>query len=441
MQPLGSGPFTALIATARRALWRPARLCDAARTAREAGDCEMAARYLDEARQSAPQWAEPVHEAALVAKARGERDEQERLEYEVLAREPDHRGASDELLALEAWRRKPVMDAWAHYHARRWSEARDAFFAALALVGARVPWICRAEIFAGLGWCHLELGAHAWAADAFWEALAVEPAHVGARKGLAIGWYRLGWFAKAEALLASLLDERPELGDAWAFYGWSAYGLERWSEALSRFERACDADPSLADAQWGRAWSLFRLRRAEDANAAFCAAFAQGALHPSRLDVFDVATTIAAYGELLEPLAVALVRAGATSEVEARLALLEPDATQVVHVARLRHVLVRTVSDPLLDALQAVIERRPAAVERSLEAATNLHGDERGKCEWLRARAYELLGNFSSVDHALKTVSARYSWRREWLELATRVRSVSAEHAGTDESPSNATHS
>jgi len=398
---------------------RPGRLLRAAEAALGAGQLERAAELAQQATARAPQWAPPFHVLARVAAQRGETDAEEHFEREALLRDPRHAEAAAALLALEAWRRKPIMDAWAHYHADRWNEAAEAFYAALLQRGARVPWSCSTEILAGLGWCRLELGASAAAADAFWDALGAAPADVAARQGLAISWYRLGWYTQAQALLAELVAERPELGGAWAFHGWCAYALGDWSAARERFERARAADPGLADARWGRAWSLYRLGQPDAALPEFLAALESWALHPSCADALDVALWVEGYGELLEPLAAALLRARAPWIVEAAAARAERAPRPAAGAPRLRAVLARGSGDALLDALQALVERRTGELERL--PASPRGEDERLRFLWIRARACELQGNLRSVAEILGQLSARHAARREWRELAARL--------------------
>jgi tetratricopeptide (TPR) repeat protein len=412
---------TALRRWLRTVRWRPSRACAAARAALEAGDLDAACARFEAARRQAPQWAEPFHGLATVARARGIRDEEERLEREALARDPQHRGALDALLALEAWRRKPVMDAWAHYHAGRWAESRAAFFEALAASGARVPEACRTEILVGIGWCHLELGAFAWAADAFYEALVVDAAHAGARKGLAIAWFRLGWYGSAEQALEQLLAARPDLGDAWSCFGWCAYSLGRHDEALARFERASAADPGLADAFWGRAWCLYRRGRISESVGAFEVAIAASVHHPSHADALDVALWVAGYEALLEPLATAIARAGLAPGVEDRMARAAAAPACAARVARARALLAGPRSDVLLDALQALVEHRPHDVEATLSGARALPHELRSKAYWLAARAHEDLGQHETARAVAGSIPARFRGRREWRELVARL--------------------
>lgn len=398
---------------------RPGRLLRAAEQALNAGLLERASALAQQASARAPQWAPPFHLLARLAALRGERDAEEHFEREALLRDPRHAEAAAALLALEAWRRKPIMDAWAHYHADRFGDAAESFWSALAQRGTRVPWSCSAEILAGLGWCRLELGAFAAAADAFWEALGAAPADAAARRGLAIAWYRLGWYAKAEALLAELVAERPELGGAWAFHGWCAYARGDWGAARERFERAREADPALADARWGRAWTLYRLALPGAALQEFLAALEAWALHPSCADALDVALWVEGYGELLEPLALALMRARAPWIIEAAAARAEHSPRAAAGALRLRAALASASSDPLLDALQALVERRTAELHRLSAAPRN--EEERLRLAWIRARACELQGNLRSAAEIVSRLTARHAGRREWRELAARL--------------------
>lgn len=368
--------------------------------------------------ERAPHWAEAWHLLGRVAAARGERDEEERCEREALARDPSHVGAEEALLEVQAWRHKPLMDAWAHYHARRWLEAAEAFYAALLACGARVPVSGRAEALAGLGWCRLELALPGAAADAFWEALGAAPGDVSARRGLAIAWFQLGRYTEAEALLSELLAQRPEFGVAHAFHGWCAYAQGRHAEALARFERACAADPSLADARWGRGWSLWRLGRRDAAACELRSALELAPAHPSAGDALDLAVSDPAFDTLIEPLARGLVRvhAGVVATAARERALARGC---VEAAARIEAIVASASSDPALDALEALVLRRDDALERA--TASTDDDSQRLRLAWVRARACELQGNFRLARQIVAGLAPRHASRLEWRELATRI--------------------
>jgi predicted Zn-dependent protease len=370
------------------------------------------------AQRRAPDWAEPYHLLASVADARQDRVAVEALEREALARDPEHAEAEAALLKLQAWQRKPLMDAWAHYHAARWLEAAEAFYAALLECGVRVPEVCRAEALAGLGWSRLELALPAAAADAFWEALAVAPSDVSARRGLAIAWYQLGSYERARALLDELLSERPDLGSAWAFRGWCEYALGRWHEADANFERARSADPTLADARWGHGWSRFRCGAHEEALRELLTACELGALHPSAGDALDLAVWRDEYAPLLEPLVSELVRGGGRGVVDAAAARATRHGRRDA-ATRLTTAAQHASADPALDALAALVERRADALDRATASGRN--EQESLQLAWLRARNLELQGNFTSAREIVRGLAARHAARREWRELAQRI--------------------
>jgi tetratricopeptide (TPR) repeat protein len=418
MSTMHASPRRSLRDLGARLLGLPVRELRAAEQALAAGRLDAAQSHAGDALARAPDWAESYHVLARIAAERGEHDRVEHFEREALARDPAHTEAESALRKLQEWRRKPLMDAWAHYHALRWLEAAEGFFAAVRECGVRVPEACRAEALAGLGWSRLELALPAAAADAFWEALAAAPRDVSARRGLAIAWYQLGSFERARALLDALLGERPDLGSAWAFQGWCEYALGRWQEADASFARAQAADPTLADARWGRGWSRFRLAEHEDALREMRAAVELGALHPSAGDMLDLAVWNEHYATLLEPLATALVRAEASSVVEMAAArATHLGRTAAAH--RLQSAARSASADPTLDALAALIERRTDALERA--GASGRNEQESLQLAWLRARNLELQGNFTRAREIVRGLAPRHAARREWRELAERL--------------------
>jgi tetratricopeptide (TPR) repeat protein len=422
-----------LLRLARR-LWRPTRSLEAGRAALAKGDVAAAEEHFASARRAAPSWADPCHELARCALARGDRTRSEQLALEALALDPDHRGAEVLFLEVRAWRHRPVMDAWSAYQAGDAARAKELFFAALGEVGARIPESERAGVLCGIGWSHYALAEFGWAADAFYAALLVAPVSVDARRGLAFSWYRLGWFEKSRAALIALAADQPDLSDAWAFLGWSEYALGQWASALAAFERACAADPTASDPLWGRAWSLYRLVRADESVPAFERAFAASVAHPSRFDLLEVARAYPAYRPLLAPLAAALASAGFAADAGACRALaseLGLSAATPEGGARDRG----QGAGSLEMALEALARGEPATALKLLDAAGPEIGDGDWRSDWLRCRALEKSGAHEAARALAISRAQRNPVRREWLEALARLESPTEKTAHEPPSP------
>jgi tetratricopeptide (TPR) repeat protein len=123
----------------------------------------------------------------------------------------------------------------------------------------------------------LRLGRPHLARDAFRAALELAPAYTDALHGLGEAYYTLGQYdravpslAAAERRLQPLLGPEPEeLRGVRNRLGWSLYQLGRYPEALSVFERAADAEPTLHEPQVGLGWTYLKLGRRASARAAF----------------------------------------------------------------------------------------------------------------------------------------------------------------------------
>ena len=194
---------------------------------------------------------------------------------EALYERRDYRGSRSAFLEAveldaghdEAW----ALFGWSSYFVGDHATATVAFKAGLE----RQPsW---EGLYNGLGWSRLRLGRPHLARDAFRAALDLAPDYADALHGLGEAYYELGLYDQAVAPLAAaerrlrpLVGREPEeLRGVRNHLGWSLYRLGHYSEALSTFQRAAQADPALHEPQAGLGWAYLKLGRKAEARAAF----------------------------------------------------------------------------------------------------------------------------------------------------------------------------
>ncbi|MAF64137.1 MAG: hypothetical protein CMJ84_00570 [Planctomycetes bacterium] len=362
-----------LRALSRLRLWRPATLVSEAGERLGVGDAAGARRALEEAIARAPAWAEPLFLLSRCARLErkgsdepGSRDEEEGLLYEALARDGEHAAAERALLEIRAWRFEPLTRAWHLFHGGRPAEALDAFRAALACTGGRLPEESRADTLAGIGWSLHGLRHGEQARAAFEQAIDLSPELAHAHKGLGISLYFLRRLEEAEVALCRALELEPRLADARAFLGWCAYDSKDHARARNEFEAAREANPLLADARWGLAWSLWRLDEAAAAATAFEEAATLNPTHPSAADVASCVLPDA--------------RCASLASIWAEL-IGTPNA------ARPRQNSQRLAQRPLVEALALLTEDRPADSLAVLEHARPVRAVDRWRARLLEGRA------------------------------------------------------
>lgn len=382
---------------ARWRLWKPARLVEEARQAIERGDHTRAAVLLHEANRLAPAWPEPLYLLGRCARASGDREEEERSLLAALECDPEHVEAERALLEIRAWRLEPVTRAWHLFHGGRFEEALAAFRCALEETGTRLPLWTRAGVIAGIGWCHEGMGNPGWGAEAFVEALALDPNIAHAHKGLGICRYRLGDYPGAELVLYEALRLQPKYFDALAFLGWCAYETGRFEEARDRFQGASRGNPLIGDARWGLAWSLWRLEQVEEAKHAFREAFEREPDHPSSEEVEKWVLAEPRYDDLREAWAGSRTRPGPARPTPP--------------------------PSPLLDALAALIEGRPDECLSLLDELEDHSPGDAWRARWLRGRANlelnQLERALASFDKARELAPGREEpllWRSRVLD-------------------------
>jgi tetratricopeptide (TPR) repeat protein len=245
------------------------RARDAAGRAREAAD-EAADRP---ARAAAPVAGD--RRGLLAAFRRSMRSQDAFVRGEALYEQRDYRGSRSAFLEAveldgrheEAW----ALLGWSSYFLGDHATATVAFKAGLE----RQPsWD---GLYDGLGWSRLRLGRPHLARDAFRAALDLAPDYPDALHGLGEAYYQLGRYdqavpplAAAERRLRPLVGPEPEeLRGVRNRLGWSLYQLGRYPEALSTFQRAAQADPTLHEPQVGLGWTYLGLGRKAEARAAF----------------------------------------------------------------------------------------------------------------------------------------------------------------------------
>jgi tetratricopeptide (TPR) repeat protein len=167
----------------------------------------------------------------------------------------------------EAW----ALLGWSSYFLGDHATATVAFRAGL---DRQPSW---EGLYDGLGWSRLRLGRPHLARDAFRAALDLAPDYADALHGLGEAFYAMALYDRAvsplvtaERRLHTLLGAEPnDLRGIRNRLGWSFYQLGRYSEALSTFERAAQADSTLHEPQVGLGWTYLKLGRKAEARAAF----------------------------------------------------------------------------------------------------------------------------------------------------------------------------
>ncbi len=363
----------------------------------ESDDATGARDLLNEAHLRAPAWPEPLYLLSRCARASGDREEEERSLLAALQRDPEHAPAERALLEIRAWRLEPLTRAWHLFHGARFEDALAAFRGALEETGARLPLWTRAGVIAGIGWCHEGMGNPGWGAEAFVEALTLDPTIPHALKGLGICRYRLGDYPGAELVLHEALRLQPKYFDALAFLGWCAYETGRFEEARDHFQQASRGNPLLGDARWGLAWSLWKLERVEEAKRAFREAFEREPDHPSSEGVEKWLLAEPRYDDLREAWAVSRSSPGPARPTPP--------------------------PDPLLDALAALIEDRPDDCLSLLDELEDRSPGDAWRARWLRGRANMELNQLeealASFDEARRLAPGREEpllWRSRVLD-------------------------
>jgi len=119
------------------------------------------------------------------------------------------------------------------------------------------------------------------AAQAYREVLAIAPAHVGARHGLAMLSLQRGDAQAAQAQLAEVLELAPDLFEAWVQRGQALQALGALPDALACLERALVLRPLAPLAAYQRALVLHELGRQDEAIAGFDGLIARGEGQPA----------------------------------------------------------------------------------------------------------------------------------------------------------------
>ncbi|RMH45006.1 MAG: tetratricopeptide repeat protein, partial [Deltaproteobacteria bacterium] len=137
----------------------------------------------------------------------------------------------------------PLYLGWAYAQAGDFAKAADAFDHALRKIPKRVPALY------GLGLAHIELGNTDAARDALLAVTEIDPAHIGARVGLA-QLVEVDRFDAREARYLEILND-PNIAKAdpravaraWALAGDEALRAGRVDEAVGRYTKALELDP------------------------------------------------------------------------------------------------------------------------------------------------------------------------------------------------------
>ena len=100
------------------------------------------------------------------------------------------------------------------------------------------------------------------AADAYREALAIDPEHIFALRGLARSLHRMGQSDDALILYDRVIEWEPEFGASFANRGILLDTMGKHEEALQDYEKALSLDPELGE---GPSWITRFLRNQAEA--------------------------------------------------------------------------------------------------------------------------------------------------------------------------------
>ncbi|MCA9000823.1 MAG: tetratricopeptide repeat protein [Planctomycetes bacterium] len=354
------------------------------------GNWAAAREWIERAMGRAPAWAEPHFALALVLRQQGApRFEEEASLLAALERDPQHRMAEAELLAIRAWRHEPLTQAWHLYYGKRYGEALEAFRAALLAVGTRLPESERGACLAGMGWSHRGYGRSDWGLQAFQEALEVNPGLAHAHYGKGLCLYTLGAFVEAEHALHAALEIEPRLLDAANFIAWSRYALGQMERALEVFGEVITKREGSAEAQWGRAWCAWRLERIDLAAHSFARALELNPHHPSRTDFDNLVA------------------------VDARFAPLAAIPTaQAPMQSNTRH---KAAPGWFIDGMEALVK---GDADRAIERITTeaVQGPDAWRQQVLLGRAFEIAGDLERAENAWRRAHETAPMRPEPIE-------------------------
>jgi len=126
-----------------------------------------------------------------------------------------------------------------------------------------------------LGHVYVSGGAHGAAADAYGEALRIDPAWPGLRMEFAVAAYRGGRYAEAEKAARQAAQESPN-PDAWDTLSCALREQGKFADALKAADQALALRPEHAAARHSRAAAQLGLGKAQDALIAVDALISQG---------------------------------------------------------------------------------------------------------------------------------------------------------------------
>lgn len=159
---------------------------------------------------------------------------------------------------------------WTLYHLNRYDDALAAFEQAIYLNPNS------SDSWKGKGWAFYRLGRYDDALAAFEQSVRLDP---NSGRDAADSWDGKGWaFYRLrrydDALVAfeqvlQLNPDRDNAWDAWDGKGWAFYRLGRYYDALAAFEQALRIDPDSTDSWDGKANSLSKLKRPQEAEYAY----------------------------------------------------------------------------------------------------------------------------------------------------------------------------
>lgn len=231
-----------------------------------------------------------------------------------LGREPEAQDAidralerfpADRLLRLEAdalarQRHAPIARGHALLAAGDLAGARAVFIEAIHQVGQRIPSTALASTLCGYGWVEHAAGLPLAALGAFDRAARSEPASLDAWYGLGHSQRALGHERSARLAFGRAARLGPLAPTPLAMIGWCHYENARFEVARRCFASARDRQPRDLEANWGFAWSSWRL--GEPVELAFDPALQVG-WHASASDLVDLVLHRPEASSVLEALA------------------------------------------------------------------------------------------------------------------------------------------
>lgn len=214
---------------------------------------------------------------------------------------PDDTGLQIEEQSIYRKRWAIVSRAYRLYQDGEFANALVVFDEALKDVGGAVPFEALFTIAAGQGWCRLELHQFAAALADFERAERAQPDAVDGAFGAGLALRALGREKEARLRLARAATRNYAAPGPVSFIGWCHYEHGRFGVAERAFRAALARHPIDAEAQWGLAWTLWRMTRLVEAAGAFVTALERGR-HRSIPDLLGVAQTGGVWNDVLAAL-------------------------------------------------------------------------------------------------------------------------------------------